>query len=147
MFLYDFLKIKNLRRNCGAKFEFISVAGKFHMIIIFLNIRVSKLLIIEIKIKTEVAGILMILYSLLLIVSSLFWRVRYTFFYKPQWSFNKYEVWCRAAYPDPYPDPGFWCPKTAEKKWSKMAIYLCPSYMRSLQPSKENIQHLKKEIY
>jgi hypothetical protein len=26
---------------------------------------------------------------------------------------------------------------------SKIAIYLCPSYRRSLQPSKENIQHFK----
>ncbi len=28
--------------------------------------------------------------------------------------------------------------------WSKIAIYLCPSYRRSLQPSKETIQLLKK---
>jgi hypothetical protein len=27
---------------------------------------------------------------------------------------------------------------------SKIAIYLCPSYRRNLQPSKENIQHFKK---
>jgi hypothetical protein len=27
---------------------------------------------------------------------------------------------------------------------SKIAIYLCPGYRRSLQPSKENIQHFKK---
>jgi hypothetical protein len=26
----------------------------------------------------------------------------------------------------------------------KIAIYLCPSYRRSLQPSKENTQHFKK---
>jgi hypothetical protein len=30
---------------------------------------------------------------------------------------------------------------------SKVAIYLCPSYRRSLQPSKENIQSSKNEIY
>jgi len=29
----------------------------------------------------------------------------------------------------------------------KFAIYLCPSYKRSLQPSKENIQHFKKWIH
>jgi hypothetical protein len=27
---------------------------------------------------------------------------------------------------------------------SKIAIYLCPSYRRRLQPSKENIQHFQK---
>jgi hypothetical protein len=51
------------------------------------------------------------------------------------------------------PDPGFWWPKTEGKNtadifyiifWLKIAIYLCPSYRRSLQPSKENIQHFKK---
>ncbi len=31
--------------------------------------------------------------------------------------------------------------------WSKIAIYLRPSYRRSLQPSKENIQHFKKCNY
>jgi hypothetical protein len=49
-----------------------------------------------------------------------------------------------------------WKKFTAEKKkkfLSKATIYLslclhkgCPSYRRSLQPSKENIQHLKHEI-
>ncbi len=28
--------------------------------------------------------------------------------------------------------------------WSKMAIYCCPSYRRWFQPSKKNIQHIKK---
>jgi hypothetical protein len=54
--------------------------------------------------------------------------------------------------PDRDTDPGFWWPKTGKKySWiffiffgSKVAIYLCPSYRRSLQPSKENIQHFKK---
>ncbi len=57
------------------------------------------------------------------------------------------------------PDPGFWWPKIGKKLqmkkyqiffWSKIAIYLSlglhkgrPSYRRSLQPSKENIQHFK----
>ncbi len=57
------------------------------------------------------------------------------------------------------PDPGFWWPKIKKnlqlkKKlnnfWSKIAIYLSlglhkglPNYRRSLQPSKENIQHIK----
>ncbi len=51
-------------------------------------------------------------------------------------------------------DPGFWWPKTEEKKlqlkncftfnWSKIVIYSCPSYRRNLQPSKKNIQHFKK---
>jgi hypothetical protein len=31
--------------------------------------------------------------------------------------------------------------------WSKIAIYSCPAYRRSLQPSKENIHNFKKEIY
>jgi hypothetical protein len=59
---------------------------------------------------------------------------------------------------DPVPDPGFWWPKLKkkiqlEKNLSflkkKIAIYLLilgllkggPSYRRSLQPSKEDIQH------
>ncbi len=52
------------------------------------------------------------------------------------------------------PDPGFWWPKTEEKKynrkffniffWSQIAIYLRPSYRRSLHPSKQNIQYFKK---
>ncbi len=61
--------------------------------------------------------------------------------------------------PVPDPDPGFWWPKMgknlSEKKfvffWSKIAFYLSlgfrngrPSYRRSLQPSKENIQHFRK---
>ncbi len=60
--------------------------------------------------------------------------------------------------PDPVLDPGFWWTKIgkkfkAEKKiffWSKIASYLSlglykgrPSYRRSLQPSKENIQQFK----
>ncbi len=61
---------------------------------------------------------------------------------------------------NPDPDPGFWWSKIEEKNiveifknlcWSKIAIYLSqglhngrPSYRRSLQPSKENIQHFKK---
>jgi hypothetical protein len=64
--------------------------------------------------------------------------------------------------PVPNPDPGFWWPKTEEKKlqlkifkifiWSKLEIYLslelhkgpAASYRRCLQPSKENIQHFKR---
>jgi hypothetical protein len=52
------------------------------------------------------------------------------------------------------PDPAFWWPNTDEKVqlkiflyiffWSKIAIYLCPSYSRSLQPSLEKMQHFKK---
>ncbi len=51
------------------------------------------------------------------------------------------------------PDPGFWWPKSKKKNtaenfffffWSKIAICFCPRYRRSLQPSKENIQHFKK---
>jgi hypothetical protein len=60
---------------------------------------------------------------------------------------------------DPVPDPVFWRPKIQKKIswkcfpffWSKIAITLLlgllkerPSYRRILQPSKENIQHLKK---
>jgi hypothetical protein len=40
-----------------------------------------------------------------------------------------------------------WMTKTEEKKMTdliKNSIYLCPSYRRSLPPSKENIQHCKK---
>ncbi len=60
---------------------------------------------------------------------------------------------------DPVPDPRFWWPKIGKKITAgnflfifliKIAIYLSlgipkglPSYMRSLQPSKENIQHFK----
>jgi hypothetical protein len=69
----------------------------------------------------------------------------------------------RAVDPDtlnPYPDPdpirieGFDDQKLKKKNhWtiilliffrSKIAFYLCPSYMSSLQPSKDNIQHYKK---
>jgi hypothetical protein len=62
---------------------------------------------------------------------------------------------------NPNPDPGFWWPKSEKKNtaenlfsklfWSKIAIYLSPglqkgrpSYRRSLEPSKENIQHFKR---
>jgi hypothetical protein len=50
------------------------------------------------------------------------------------------------------PDPGFWWPKNKEKNtaensffcfWSKIAIYFCPSYRRSLLPFKKNIQRFK----
>ncbi len=57
---------------------------------------------------------------------------------------------------NPDPDPGFWWLKLQKKLtkiiifWSKVAIYSSlglhkgrPSYSRSLQPSKENIQHFK----
>ncbi len=67
------------------------------------------------------------------------------------------------ADPDPVPIPGFWWPKLSKNLqleiyilffWSKIVICLsvglpkgrpCPSYRRSLQPSKENIQHFKHE--
>ncbi len=52
------------------------------------------------------------------------------------------------------PDPEFCWQNTEEKTYSrnffylligsKIAIYLCPSYRRRLQPSKVNIQHFKK---
>ncbi len=54
------------------------------------------------------------------------------------------------------PDPGFWWPRSTAGNfsfffWSQIAIYLSlglhkgrPSYRRSLAPSKQNIQHLKK---
>jgi hypothetical protein len=63
---------------------------------------------------------------------------------------------------NPDPDPGsesrgLMTKKTEEKNFSfliKYAIYLSlglhkgrPSYKRGLQPSKENIQHFKNEIY
>ncbi len=64
------------------------------------------------------------------------------------------------ADPDPGPNPGFWWPKIGKNSlladffilfWTKIAIYLSlglhkerPSYRRSLQLSKENIQHFKK---
>ncbi len=63
------------------------------------------------------------------------------------------------ADPDPVPVPWFWWSKIEKKSqlanffilfWTKIAIYLSqvhhkgrPSYRRSLQPSKENIQHFK----
>ncbi len=50
-------------------------------------------------------------------------------------------------------DPRFWWPKNWRKKntdenffWLKFAIYLCPSYRRRLQHSKDNIQHFKKWV-
>ncbi len=58
--------------------------------------------------------------------------------------------------PDTDPDPGFWWPKIKKKKYSwnflsKIAIYLSlclhkghPSYRRSLQTAKENIQHFNR---
>ncbi len=57
--------------------------------------------------------------------------------------------------PDPDTDPGFWRKKYIWNFvfffWSKIAIYWSvglhkgrPSYRRSLQPSKENIQHIKR---
>jgi hypothetical protein len=58
----------------------------------------------------------------------------------------------RAVDPDPIRIQGFDV-QNLNKKYSKnlfslflsqIAIYLCPSYRRRLQPSKENIQHLKK---
>jgi hypothetical protein len=52
--------------------------------------------------------------------------------------------------PDPIRIQGFDDQKlkkknTDEKSFgSKIVIYLCPSYMRRHQPSKENIKHFKK---
>ncbi len=68
------------------------------------------------------------------------------------------RMWIRCGFdPDPDPNPGFRWSKLFYKifffvfLWIKFVIYipLClhkkrPSYRRSLQPSKENIQHLTK---
>ncbi len=47
---------------------------------------------------------------------------------------------------NPDPDPAFQVnPESGSSLFlSKISIYLCPSYRRSLQPSKQNIQHLRK---
>jgi hypothetical protein len=52
--------------------------------------------------------------------------------------------------PDPVRNQGFDDQKLKKNTaadfffWSKTAIYSCPSYRRSLQPLKQNIQHFKK---
>jgi hypothetical protein len=61
---------------------------------------------------------------------------------------KKRRLFCRAfiVNPDPIRIQGFDYQKLKKKKTDliKIAIYLCPSYRRSVQPSKRNIHYFKK---